>query len=302
MKKALFMFLALVMLFGLMTACGKSEPAAEAPAAEAAPAIDYTTLGQLFMFVDGADVTDGNTTYDSISGKFADAEIDGNTYIATTLTNLCAYDISSVVGVFAEASDGFVRYYTSPADVSVVIANSEGVAAFGTIMGIENIYMVTTAAEFSVPVKVNGEEIGVITMSDFMKKTPVGDAKVTTAMYEGSFKYKGGEATYEGEFLGINYETMLAKLASLGMVIEGTVVECEVYGTPGMGAPGKNVEISKYPDEKSFYENLEFFVMYDGMTNNKAIKDVPMGLSAFINHSGQKWVTYSLTEINFVTE
>ena len=42
--------------------------------------------------------------------------------------------------------------------------------------------------------------------------------------------------------------------------------------------------------------------MYDGMTNNKAIKDVPMGLSAFINHSGQKWVTYSITEINFVTE
>lgn len=309
MKKALSMFLAIVILLGLMTACGKSEPATEAPAAEAAPAIDYATLGQLYLFVDGADVTDGNTTYDSISGKFADAEIDGNTYIATTLTNLCAYDISSVVGVFAEASDGFVRYYTSPADVSVVIANSEGAAAFGTIvpgqdpiMGIENIYMVTTAAEFSVPVKVNGEEIGVITMSDFMKKTPVGDAKVTTAMYEGSFKYKGGEATYEGEFLGINYETMLAKLASLGMVIEGTVVECEVYGTPGMGAPGKNVEISKYPDEKSFYENLEFFVMYDGMTNNKAIKDVPMGLSAFINHSGQKWVTYDLTEINFVTE
>ena len=73
-------------------------------------------------------------------------------------------------------------------------------------------------------------------------------------MFDGSFKYKGGEATYEGEFLGINYETMVAKLAALGM------------------------------------------------TNNKAIKDVPMGLSAFINHSGQKWVTYSITEINFVTE
>ena len=113
MKKVLSMFLALVMLFGLMTACGKSEPAAEAPAAEAAPSIDYATLGQLYLFVDGADVTDGNTTYDSISGKFADAEIDGNTYIATTLTNLCAYDISSVVGVFAEASDGLSA--TTPA-------------------------------------------------------------------------------------------------------------------------------------------------------------------------------------------
>lgn len=303
--------LALVLTFALtmsMAACS-SAPASSETTGNETPSLDTAALTELFMFVDGQDVTDGNTTYDSISAKFAEAEIDGNKYTASTLTNLCAYDISTVVGVFAEATDGFVRYYTSPADVSVVIGDNEGTTAWGTVVpgqdpiyGIQNIYMVTTAAEFSVPVKVNGEEIGVITMSDFMKKTPVGDSKVTTAMFDGSFKYKGGEATYEGRFLGINYETMVAKLAALGMTIDGTVVECEIYGTPGMGAPGKNTEYAVYPDEKAFYENLEFFVMYDGMTNNKAIKDVPMGLSAFINHTGQKWVTYSITEINFITE
>ena len=318
MKKIVALLLALTMVF-VLCACGKTEAPAETPAetpAEApaetpaeAPAIDTAALGELFMFVDGQDVTDGNTTYDSISAKFADAEIDGTTYTATTLTNLCAYDITTVVGVFAEASDGFVRYYASPADVSVVLGTDKGTAVYGTvvpgqdpILGIENIYMVTTEAAFSVPVKVNGEEIGVITFGDFMKKTPVGDAKVTTAMFPGSFKYKGGEATYEGEFLGINYETMVAKLAAQGMVIEGEIVNCEIYGTPGMGAPGLNTEYSQYPDEKAYFQNLEFFCMYDGMTKNAAIKDIPMGLSAFINHTGQKWVTYSITEINFITE
>lgn len=322
MKKFMAMILSAAMAFSL-AACGSEAPAETAAetasetvaetvseaVSEAASAVDTSALGELLMFVDGQDVTDGNVTFDSIREKFAEAEVDGNKYLATTLTNLCAYDISTVVGVFAEAEDGFVRYYTSPADVSVVIADDNGAAAYGTIapgqdpvLGIKNIYMVTTAADFSVPVKVNGEEIGVITMSDFMKKTPVGDEKVTTGMYDGSFKYKGGEATYEGRFLGIDYETMVAKLAALGMTIDGTVAECEIYGTPGMGAPGKNAEYSKYPDEQAYFENLEFFVMYDGMTNNKAIKDIPMGLSAFINHTGQKWVTYSITEINFVTE
>ena len=179
MKKLIALILAGAMALSLV-ACASSAPAAPSEP-ETTPVEAPAT--ELFMFVDGQDVTDGNTTYDSISAKFAEAEIDGNKYTATTLTNLCAYDISTVVGVFAEAADGFVRYYTSPADVSVVIGSAEGAAAWGTIvpgqdpvMGIENIYMVTTAADFSVPVKVNGEEIGVITMSDFMKKTPVGDA------------------------------------------------------------------------------------------------------------------------------
>lgn len=297
MKKLLAMILAVVMVLTL-AACAKDKGP------------DVGNINDLYMYVDGADVTQGNVSYDSISEKFAEAEIDGNAYHATTLTNLCAYDISTVVGVFAEASDGFIRYYTSPADVQVIVAeNDKGESVYGTlvpgqdpILGIANIYMVTTPAAFSVPVKVNGEEIGQLTMADFMKKTSVGDAKVTTAMFDGSFKYQGGEATYTGRFLGINYETLLAKLAALGMAIEGEIVELEVYGTPGMGAEGKNMEYSVYPDENSYFENLEFFCMYDGMTNDPNIKGVDMGLSAFINGTGQKWVTYAITELNFITE
>lgn len=297
MKKLLAMILAVVMVLTL-AACAKDKGP------------DVGNINDLYMYVDGADVTQGNVSYDSISEKFAEAEIDGNAYHATTLTNLCAYDISTVVGVFAEASDGFIRYYTSPADVQVIVAeNDKGESVYGTlvpgqdpILGIANIYMVTTPAAFSVPVKVNGEEIGQLTMSDFMKKTSVGDAKVTTAMYDGSFKYKGGEATYTGRFLGIDYETLLAKLAALGMAIEGEIVELEVYGTPGMGAEGKNMEYSVYPDENAYFKNLEFFCMYDGMTNDPNIKGVDMGLSAFINGTGQKWVTYAITELNFITE
>jgi len=292
-------------------------PEAEAPeaeeaapeAAEEAAAPEVTDINDLYLFVDGADVTDGNVTYDSISDKFAEVDVNGIKYTGTTLTNLCAYDISTVVGVFAEAEDGFIRYYNSPADIHVVLTKAAGVSEYATvvpgqdpIVGISNIYMVTTPADFSVPVKVNGEEIGQITFSDFMKKTPVGDEKVTTAMYDGSFKYKGGEATYEGRFLGINYETMLAKLAALGFAVEGEVVELEVYGTPGMGAEGKNKEYALYPDEGSYFKNLEFFCMYDGMTNDPNIKGVDMGLSAFINGSGQKWVTYNISELNFITE
>lgn len=306
MKKLSALILAVIMALS-MTACGNS--AAQPSETPNESLADTSALGELFMFVDGQDVTDGKTTFDSFSDKFAQTEIDGKQYNATTLTNLCAYDISSVAGVFALASDGFVRYYKNPADVSIVISDENGKAEYGTVvpeqdpvLGIENIYMVTTAADFSVPVKVNGQEIGVITMSDFMKKTPVGEDKVTTTMFDGSFKYKGGEATYEGKFLGINYETMVAKLASLGMNIEGEIVDCEIYGTPGMGNPGKNEQYSRFSDEGAYFKNLEFFVMCNGMTNNKEIKDIPMGLSAFINHSGQKWVTYSITEINFITE
>lgn len=149
MKKKLAALLVIAMITGTFMGCGKTEEApaeapgqgteeeapAEAPAEEAA--LDTASLGELFMFVDGADVTDGNTTYDSISDKFA------------------------------EASDGFVRYYTSPADVSVVIGTSEGATAWGTIVpgqdpiyGIENIYMVTTAADFSVSERENRKGSG----------------------------------------------------------------------------------------------------------------------------------------------
>ncbi|MBQ7007017.1 MAG: hypothetical protein IJN59_04230, partial [Oscillospiraceae bacterium] len=81
--------LALVMTFALamsMVACSSAPASSEA--GTETPSLDTTALTELYMFVDGQDVTDGNTTYDSISAKFAEAEVDGNKYTATTLTNL----------------------------------------------------------------------------------------------------------------------------------------------------------------------------------------------------------------------
>ena len=313
MKKILAMILTMAMMLTL-AACGGGEKAPDY-----AGQVSKDT-NALMLYVDGADVTDGNVAFDQIKDKFSVVEMDGVKYYATTLKNLCAYDLASVVAFFGETTDGFVRYYTDLENAHVAVLMSEDGQNFTQIMngetpsyamvlpegnvinGLANVYMLTKSADFAVPIKVNGEEIGQLNLSDFMKKTTVGDAKVTTGMYDGSFKYKGGEATYKGRFLGINYETMLAKLAALGMPITGEITEVEFYGTPGMGAPGKNVEYALYPDESNYFGNAEFFCMYDGMVNNKAIKDVDMGLSVFINGTGQKWVTYGLTEINFITK
>lgn len=317
MKKFLVMVLALTMMLAV-TACGGSKDAGNG-AADYAGLVSPDT-NALMLYVDGTDVTDGNVAFEQIKDKFSVVEMDGVSYYATTLKNLCAYDLASVVAFFGETTDGFVRYYTDLENAHVAVLQAEDGENFTQIMngeapsyalvlpegnvinGVANVYMLTKSADFAVPIKVNGTEIGQLTLSDFMKKTTVGEAKVTTAMYDGSFKYKGGEATYKGRFLGINYETMLAKLAALGMPIEGEITEVEFYGTPGMGAPGKNVEYALYPDESNYFGNAEFFCMYDGMVNNTAIKDVDMGLSVFINGTGQKWVTYGLTEINFVTK
>ena len=99
-----------------------------------------------------------------------------------------------------------------------------------------------------------------------------------------------------------NTEKFSRPIENVMALLGDEVVELEVYGTPGMGAEGKNKEYALYPDEGSYFKNLEFFCMYDGMTNDPNIKGVDMGLSAFINGSGQKWVTYNISELNFITE
>ena len=168
--------------------------------------------------------------------------------------------------------------------------------------GIINVYLLSSTVEFAVPVQVNGEEIGQMTLKDFMKKTPVGEEKITTGMFDGSFKYKFGEATYKGRFLGIDFNTFVAKLAALEMPVEGTIKEVEFYGINGLDKEGKNTEYALYPDESNYFANTSFIVMYDGMVNNPNVKDIDLGLTVFINGSGQKWITYNLTAINFITE
>lgn len=274
----------------------------------------------LCLYVDGMDVSDGKTAYADIIDAFAPVELDGVTYYGVSVVDLCAYDLSAVEGAFVEMADGFVKYYADIAQVYLTAFQSgaggefvpvelDGAYTYGSIneggslfSGVVNVYMLTEAVDFEVAVQVNGEEIGRLTLADFMKKTPVGEEKVTTGMFDGSFKYNMGESTYKGRFLGIDYETMLAKLEALGMTIESEISEVEYYGTPGMGAEGKNTEYALYPDENTYFANTEFFCMYDGMVRNAAVKDVSVGLSAFINGTGSKWLTYDLTAINFITE
>ena len=91
MKKLLALIMAFAMAMS-MVACS-SAPASSTSTEESTETTQTTVKApetELFMFVDGADVTDGNTTYDSVSAKFAETEIEGIKYTGTTLTNLCA--------------------------------------------------------------------------------------------------------------------------------------------------------------------------------------------------------------------
>ena len=326
MKRIIAMLLAAIMVLGLMTACGaKTSAPAETAAPETEAAKDLSALvsadtNDLYLFADGTDVTDGNITFEQIKDKFAEVELDGVHYYATTVKNLCAYDLSGIQSFFGETTDGFVRYYKDLENAYIAVLQSEdgetytqieneGAPTYAMVLpegnvlnGIVNVYLMSKTVEFAVPIQVNGEEIGQITLADFMKKTPVGDAKVTTGMFDGSFKYKFGEATYRGRFLGIDFETFVAKLAALEMPVEGTIKEVEYYGINGLDKEGKNVEYALYPDESNYFGNTSFIVMYDGMVNNPNVKDIDLGLTAFINGSGQKWITYNLTAINFITE
>ena len=331
MKRIIAMMLTVLMVMGLLAACGAQAPAAETPAAAetAAPATEpakdlaalvSADIHELYLYVDGADVTDGNVKFEQIKDKFEEVELDDVHYYATSVKNLCPYDLSSVQSFFGEAFDGFVRYYKDLDNAYIAVLQSEdgetytqieneGAPSYAMVLpegniltGITNVYMMSKTINFAVPIQVNGEEIGQMTLADFMKKTPVGDAKVTTGMFDGSFKYKFGEATYKGRFLGIDFETFVAKLAALEMPIEGEIKEVEYYGVNGLDKEGKNTEYALYPDESNYFANTSFIVMYDGMANNPNVKDIDLGLTAFINGSGQKWITYNLTAINFITE
>ena len=72
--------------------------------------------------------------------------------------------------------------------------------------------------------------------------------------------------------------------------------------TPGNGEPGKNTEYSTRPGDEKAFDSVDFFCMYDGMTINPEIKDIPVGLAVFVNGTGSRWLTYSLDAINIVTE
>ena len=312
MKKILITILAIITLLGVLTACSSTDANGLPKGTE--------ERNNLNLFVDGADVTDGANTYDDIIDKFEDVEIEGNTSYAAKVTDICAYDLSSVKGAFIECTDGYVRYVDSIEDITLAAftKNEEGKYApvqldgantFGAftggdamLLGIENIYMLTTACEFEVAVQVNGSEIGKLNFEDFMKKTPVGGDKVATAMYDGTFKYNYGESIYEGEFLGFDFETLLDKLSALDMEVEGKIKEVEYIGNSMMGDGIKNTEYSSDVESNNAYSNVEFFCMYDGMVIDINAENKKIGLSAFINGTGKRWFTYDLSAINFIVE
>jgi hypothetical protein len=93
---------------------------------------------------------------------------------------------------------------------------------------------------------------------------------------------------------------MIAKLTSLNIDLSGNIVEVEYYGTTGLGEVGKNMEYSTTEGDEKYFGALDFYCMYDGKTYNKDTTDTPVGLTAFVNGSGGRWMTMNLTVINFI--
>ena len=139
-------------------------------------------------------------------------------------------------------------------------------------------------------------------MQDFMQKTEVDGQKVSTGFFDGSFLYNYGEDTYSGNFLGFDFQTMIAKLTGMGMDLSGDIIEVEYYGTNGLQNEGKNFEYSTDPESDKYFGLVDFYCMYDGKTYNSDTAQIPVGLTAFINGTGGRWMTMSLTAINFIFE
>ena len=317
MKKLLVAFLAAALIFSL-AACANQAPAerpADAPALpEAAAERDI-----LNIYLDGQALAEGGYDAAAVEGVLHDAKVDDAYYYAATCAEISGADLSLAVGAFVEAADGYVSYvadvnslyvaaYQASEDGTVYepIADGYNAVAAGAKpnKGIVNIYLVTTPADFAVDIQVNGQSKGTLTMVEFLQKTPMGEDKLPTAFFDGSHYYDGGAATYEGRFFGISYEQMLAKLAAMGIAIDGQITEAELIGYKATGSDEavKNTEYSTDPTNKKYFGLVCFFCMYDGQTASFFNSDQPVGLTAMISGTGGRWMTYDLQTINFITE
>jgi hypothetical protein len=311
-------------VFSLAACTGTDKPASgeegqtvdkDAPA----PPSDDIDRELLYIFLDGQSLKEDGYSYSNIKEVMAGRNVDGTYYYGASAADITGEDLSNVKGAFLEAVDGYVSYITDADSLylaafshrddqyqSVVLDDRHvyGGAAAGSSFnkGVVNVYLVSTPADFTVEIQRNGEKIGQLTMDDFMRKTQVAEDRVATDMFDGSFLHQGGAATYEGRFLGIDYNTMLAKLNGMDMDLSGTITEVEYYGTNGLGVQGKNNEYSLTEGDSKYFGSVDFFCMFDGMTYNNITSDCPVGLTAFINGTGGRWMTYSLTAINFIIE
>jgi len=273
----------------------------------------------VFVSLDGNPIKESGFSYTDINKALSDHVINDSAYYAAPITEIVGVDTSAVKGAFLEAVDGYISYVADINNLYLASHKAEdgqyksfeldGKAVYGGVAsgakdnkGVVNVYLVTTPATFEVEIQKNGEKIGVLTLDQFLQKTNVGDQKVPTGMFEGSFMFNGGAGLYEGRFLGINYETMLAKLSALGMDLSGNIVEVEYYGTNGLKNEGKNFEYSTKEGDEKYFGSVEFFCMYDGKTFNNDTSDLPIGLTAFLNGTGGRWMTMNLTAINFIIE
>lgn len=328
MKRLALLLLAAALVFTL-TACNDAGQQAPEEAsggggqvvdrdAPASPADDIERE-TLYIFQDGQSLSEGGYAYSDIREVMAGKKIDGTYYYGASVADITGGDLSNVEGAFLEAVDGYVSYISDVDNLylaafsdkngeyqSVVLDDRHvyGGAAVGSSFnkGVVNVYLVSTSADFSVEIQRNGEKIGQLTMDDFMRKTQVGGERVATGMFDGSFLHQGGAATYEGRFLGIDYQTMLAKLTGMEMDLSGTITEAEYYGINGLGNEGKNEEYSTSEGDSKYFGSVDFFCMFDGMTYNDITSDCPIGLTAFINGTGGRWMTYDLSAINFIID
>jgi hypothetical protein len=273
----------------------------------------------LMVYVDGQPTRETGYTYADVKPALSDQEINDASYYAAPVQNIVGLDLSPVKGAFLEAIDGYVSYVSNINDLYLAAYQVDagqyesveldgkavyaGVVSGGKVTkGVANVYLVTTPADFEVEIQKNGEKIGVLTIKEFMQKTEVDGNKVATAMFDGSYLYNYGESTYTGRFLGIDYETMLAKLSGMGLDLSGNIVEVEYYGSTALGNEGKNMEYSTDTESDKYFGLLDFYCMYDGKTFNNDTTELPVGLTAFINGTGGRWMTMNLSAINFIVE
>ncbi len=314
LKKTLLIVMALTLCFAF-AACGADKgEGPELPAAE-----DRETL---MIYLDGKPIKEEGYTFAELDEVMVNKNVEGTYYYSSDLATITGQDMSAVKAVFVEASDGFVGYCADVTKAFVAayvsdengayqsVESDDGKKLYGGLFegekyvsGINKVYLSTTACDWEVDVQVDGKSVGKLTMADFMHKTTVGDKKVATAMFDGSYMYDGGSATYKGRFLGMSMDQLIAKLGTdMELDIPEEYVEIEIYGaTAANDKVGKNKEYSTDKASDKYFGLIDFYVMYDGMTKSST-SDKVLGLSSFINTSGSRWMTHGITTINFVTE
>lgn len=316
MKKKLVVMLAAVLCLAF-AGCGEKK--AEEPQGQKGPEVpEITNMEKVEVYVDGEIVKEAGFDYAELTDKMTEKEVEGTSYYGVPVAEL-AENADEIKGAFFEAADGFISYGDpSAAMLTACVSDADGKyqpveqyegkqyyagfvegGMFST--GVNKVYLTTTACDWTVDVQVDGNSVGSLNMADFMKKTPMDGNKVPTAMFDGSFKYKQGAATYEGKFLGFDLAQMKAKCKALEMDIPEEYTNVELTGTNGLGKEGLNAEYTIDPNSEWYIGNVSFFAMYDGKTYCDITKQ-NVGLTAFINGSGMRWTTFGLSTINFVTK